>query len=120
MSTAFEFMVAKIRNRLDPCKGRYNSSGGRLILDNTCLSSLPMYVMGFYHLYGCTHDKMDSIRGDFFWQGAGGNFKYHMVKWDAISRPKEFGGLGIINTRIMNDCLLTKWIWKIVDGCEDT
>ena len=23
------------------------------------------------------------------------------------------GGLGIINTRTMNDCLLVKWIWKL-------
>ena len=23
------------------------------------------------------------------------------------------GGVGIINTKIMNECLLVKWIWKI-------
>lgn len=36
-----------------------------------------------------------------------------MVNWGAVCRPKEFGGLGIVHTRIMNDCLLAKWIWKI-------
>jgi hypothetical protein len=29
--------------------------------------------------------------------------------------PREFGGLGIINTRIMNECLLVKWIWRLVN-----
>jgi hypothetical protein len=33
-----------------------------------------------------------------------------------------FGRLGIINTRRMNDCLLVKWIWRIVNkksmGCD--
>ena len=26
----------------------------------------------------------------------------------------------MINTSIMNECLLTKWIWKIVKGSDDT
>jgi hypothetical protein len=30
-----------------------------------------------------------------------------------VSRPKDQGGLGIINTKIMNESLLVKWIWKI-------
>jgi hypothetical protein len=32
------------------------------------------------------------------WKGANGDFKYHMVKWSVVCRPKEFRGLGIINT----------------------
>ena len=39
-----------------------------------------------------------------------------MVKWDAIASPKEVGGLGIINSRVMNWCLMTKWAWKILTG----
>ncbi|GJM99952.1 hypothetical protein PR202_ga17095 [Eleusine coracana subsp. coracana] len=63
---------------------------------------------------------MDSIRAKFFWQGANDKSKYYMMRWDAVTRPKKFGGLGIINTRIMNDCLLTKWIYKICRDCQDT
>lgn len=33
-----------------------------------------------------------------------------MVKWEALSRPKEFGGLGFLDVRVMNTCLLAKWI----------
>lgn len=110
---AFNPIVLKMMNRLDPWKGKYNSSGGNLVLTNTCLSSLPIYMMGFYLFYDGTHKQMDSIRSDFFWQGANKKNKYHMVKWDAITRPRDFGGLGIINTKIMNICLLTKWIWKL-------
>jgi hypothetical protein len=36
-------------------------------------------------------------------------------KWESLTVPREFGGMGIINTRRMNDCLLAKWIWKIVN-----
>lgn len=64
--------------------------------------------MGFYLLPKGTHGGMDSVRGKFFWQGAQEDFKYHMVKLDTLSRPKDQGGLGIINTQIMNECLLVK------------
>ena len=69
--------------------------------------------MGFYWLPDGVHKKMDGIRAKFLWQGADGKFKYHMAKWEMVCRPKDQGGLGIINTRIMNDCLIVKWIWKI-------
>jgi hypothetical protein len=65
------------------------------------------------------HEKMDSIRSKNFWQGAGDDFKYHMAKWISICKPKTHGGLGIINTYLMNQCLITKWIWKIEKGSNE-
>lgn len=99
--------------RLDPWKGKWLTSGGRLILTNSCLSSIPIYCMGFYMLKEGIHNQMDGIRARFLWQGAEEKFKYHMAKWDMVGRPKDQGGLGVINTKIMNECLLVKWIWKI-------
>jgi hypothetical protein len=89
------------------------SSGARLILSNICLTSLPMYNMRFYLLPGECHKKMNSTRARFFWRGAEDKFKYHMVKWEAVCRPRKFRGLSIINTQIINECLMVKWIWKI-------
>lgn len=42
-----------------------------------------------------------------------------MLKRDAVTRPKDYGGLGILNTKLMNECLLVKWIWKICSGSEE-
>jgi hypothetical protein len=109
---AFNCLVKKVANRIPPWKGRFMSSGGRLILSNSCLSSLPIYDMSFYLLPKGTHKKMDSIRAKFFWRGASEEFKYHMVRWGAVCRPRDLGGLGIVNTRILNECLMVKWIWK--------
>lgn len=41
-----------------------------------------------------------------------------MVKWEVITRPKDQGGLGILHTNFMNECLFAKWTWKIVQGSE--
>jgi len=69
--------------------------------------------MGFYGLQDGVHKKMDGVRSKFLWQGAEEKFRYHMAKFEMVCRPKDQGSLGIINTKIMNDCLLVKWIWKI-------
>ena len=39
-----------------------------------------------------------------------------MVKWEALIRPKQFGGLGFMDIRVMNTCLLGKWIDKLERG----
>lgn len=59
---------------------------------------------------------MDSLRGRFFWEGVGNKKKYHMVKWEALAVPKDFGGLSFVDTRAMNTSLLAKWIFKLDKG----
>jgi hypothetical protein len=64
--------------------------------------------MGFYLLPLGTHRDRDSVRARFLWRGVGEEFKYHMARWPALCRPKDLGELGIINTQILNECLMTE------------
>jgi hypothetical protein len=61
----FSFLPQKMTSRLDPWKGKFLTSGGKQILTNSCLSSIPLYCMGFYWLADGVHRKMDSIRAKF-------------------------------------------------------
>ena len=36
----------------------------------------------------------------------------HLAAWPMVQRPKEKGGLGVINLRIQNDALLLKQLHK--------
>jgi hypothetical protein len=40
-----------------------------MILIESCLSSVPNYIIGVYLLQEENHDKMDSARANFFWHG---------------------------------------------------
>lgn len=62
---------------------------------------------------------MDTARSNFYWQGLSDKKKYHMIKWEALCRPKNYGGMGFLDTRIMNICLLSKWIIKLENGYAD-
>ena len=92
---------------------------GEAVLLNSCLTSIPKYLMGMYWLHEGTQQCLDTARARFFWQGVGKKKKYHMIKWDALDKPKEFGGLGFIDTRAMNIALLSRWIFRIECG-EDS
>ncbi|EEE65481.1 hypothetical protein OsJ_20885 [Oryza sativa Japonica Group] len=92
-----------MEKRLGTWIGGYVSYGGKEILINSCLSSIPLYAMGFYKLPEGVHKKMDSVRGRFYWQGIQKKKKkYHMLSLGAMSRPKDYGGLGFLETRKMN------------------
>lgn len=114
---AFNFLGAKLRKRLQPWKDKNMSYGARIILSNTSLGNLP--TMGFFLLKQNVHLGMDTIRSQFFWRGNVDKFKYHMMKWEHLTTPKDFGGLGIINTRNMNVALLGKWIWRLYENREE-
>lgn len=72
-----------------------------------------MYSMGMYLLDEGTHTRLDAARSRFFWQGVGNKKKYHMIKWEALNKPKEMGGLGFVDARAMNTALLGKWIYRL-------
>jgi hypothetical protein len=75
--------------------------------------------MGIYRRQDEIHQKMDSAMANFFWHGPNLKRKYHMAKWDLMATPKSAGGAGFTNTRVMNRCLLAKWLVKI-EGGENT
>lgn len=112
----FAPIVNKVGNRVLPWRGRYNTNAGKVALTNSFLYSLPMFTMGFYLLSAGTHDGFDKQRGAFYWNSAENKRKYRLVKWNIIYRPKNMGGLGIINTAVMNKCLMIKWWWKIMSS----
>jgi hypothetical protein len=113
------FVAQKIESRLENGFNALASSGARSILIDSCLDSIPTYAMGFFLLNEGVHVKMDMPRARFFWEGVGESKKYHMVKWEKMCRPKEFGGMDFADTRVRNICLLSKWIYKLESGSND-
>jgi hypothetical protein len=113
------FLVRKLAVKIEPWLRKLLSLGGLLILSNACLDNLPMFAMGLFLLHDGIHARFDTHRSKFYWEGAGPKRKYHMVNWPTVCRPKELGGLGLLNTKKMNQSLLLKWVWRLYQE-EDT
>jgi hypothetical protein len=97
-----DFVLEKLVKKLANGCSIQASSGGKAILIDSCLDNLATYAMSFFLLYEQAHAKMDSVRARFFWEGFGEKNMYHMIRWDTLCKPKDFGGLGFVDSRIRN------------------
>jgi hypothetical protein len=112
----------KIERKLSSWKGKLMSVGGRLVLLNSVLTSLVMFMLSFFEVPKGVLEKIDYFRSRFFWQGSDYKKKYRLAKWEILCQPKEVGGLGIQNIDVQNKCLLSKWLFKLLneDGLWQT
>jgi hypothetical protein len=83
------------------------------VLINSVLSSLPMFMLSFFKIPKGTLEKIDYFRSRFFCQNDSQKKKYRLTKWGIVCQPKDQGGLGIQNLEIQNQCLLSKWLFKV-------
>jgi hypothetical protein len=95
--------------------GKILSYGDRLVLINSILTSLPMFLLSFFQIPIGVRKRLDFYRSRFFWQSDQTKRKYGLTKWNIICRLKDAGGLGIKMLDIENNCLLSKWLFKILN-----
>jgi hypothetical protein len=101
----------KLDKRLDSWKGSSLSVAGRITLINACLSNSPIYHMSMYLLSNKTIgnlDKKKEVSLARWWRQK----KYHLTRWEKAYTSRKKGGLGIKNLRVINICLMCKWLWK--------
>jgi hypothetical protein len=72
-----------------------------------------MHTIGVCLLGDVIHKVFNKHRMRLYWEANGPKRKYHWVRWEAMCRPKALGGLWILDTKLMNICLMAKWIWKL-------
>jgi hypothetical protein len=58
----------RFEKRLSSWKGKFLSTGGRLVLINSVLSSLALYMLFFLEIPKGVLKKLDYYRSKFFWQ----------------------------------------------------
>jgi hypothetical protein len=70
----------RVQKKLSSWKGKLLSSGGRLVLIKSVLSSLPMFMMSFFRIPKGVLEKLDYYRSRFFWQCDEHKKKYRLAK----------------------------------------
>jgi hypothetical protein len=82
-------MVEKIRSKLNSWGNRHISFGGRLVLINSVLNSIPIFYMSLMKMPVQVRKKVVRIQRDFLWGGVNGRKKLSWVKWKVICREKK-------------------------------
>jgi hypothetical protein len=74
-----------------------------------------MFMMSFFEIPKWVIKNLDHYRSRFFWQGSSQKHRYRLAKWDILCRPKDQGGLGILDLQLQNKCLLAKWLVNLLN-----
>ncbi len=102
-------IIEKVDKRLAGWRAASLSRGGRLVLLNSVLSSIPSYFGSVFRFPIWVCNSIDWIRRGFFWNGKILRNEFHcLVRWNNVCRPKKVGGLGIRDLRSFNAALLMK------------
>ena len=104
----------RLQKRLSSWKGKLLSLGGRLVLINSVLTNMVLYMISFFQLPKGVLHKLDYFRSRFFWQGDSEKKKYRLTKWNVVCRPKDQGGLGVHDLEVKNRALLGKWLARLL------
>ena len=106
---------SRFDGKLGCWKGKMLSYGDRLVLVNAVLTSLPIFMLSFLEIPKGVRKRLDFYRSRFFWQSDENKRKYRLTKWNIICRPKDQGGLGVEVLELKNKCLLSKWLFKLLN-----
>jgi hypothetical protein len=76
----WKMVEERIEKRLSSWKGKYLSVGGRLVLINSVLTSLVIFMMSFSKSLEEFWKKINFYRSRFYWQSDDYKKKYRLAK----------------------------------------
>lgn len=112
-------LIEKVEGRLQGWQSRLLSRGGRLLLTQTVLSSIPIYHMICFVLPKWVISRIDRARRRFIWGNRGKDHRYvSLYNWNLVCIPRRWGGLGIPDLHLRNVSLIMRWWWKLYNEPE--
>ncbi|KAK0606978.1 hypothetical protein LWI29_007229 [Acer saccharum] len=109
-------ILEKTQKRLATWKSASLSFVGRCTLIKSVTAAIPVYAMQSIKLPSKISTSLDKINRDFLWGNSVDRKKVHLVKWDTVYLPKNLGGLGIKKMKVMNQALLAKVGWRLMQN----
>lgn len=107
-----QYLIDRMADRLPAWQVRLLFRAGRLELVRTTLASMHVHVMIALDIPIKKLEAANKICRGFLWKGRrdvqGGHC---LMAWDQVCTPKEYGGLGVPNLRMLNTALRARWPW---------
>lgn len=86
---------------------------GKVVYAKSVLTTLPLYAMQTVLLPTSICQRLDAIIRDFIWGTTAESKKWHLVKWEDITRPPSNDGLGITTDHERNIVHLATTCWHL-------
>ncbi|XP_057418408.1 uncharacterized protein LOC130712598 [Lotus japonicus] len=109
----FNFLIDKVKKKLSGWKASSLSFAGRVSLTQSCLLSLPSYVMQTTPIPLGVCKEVEKLCRNFIWGSTVEKRKCHLISWETICSPKDCGGLGFRDLHSINRAYMTKLAWIV-------
>ena len=110
-------VVDRVERRLSASSSLLNQ-GARLQLLQSVLSSLPIYFLCSLCLPAGIIKQIERIMRQCLWRGNSDTPRQSLAAWPLVCRPKDKGGMGIVNPTIQNRALLSKHLSKFYNKAD--
>ncbi|KAK1326072.1 hypothetical protein QJS10_CPA01g01422 [Acorus calamus] len=95
-----------VSRRLQGWKGQLLSLAGRTILIQSVMNALPQHFMLSAAMPMTAMRDVEKAARSFLWNGYESSYKIHLISWEAVTRDKANGGLGLRRLSIMREAML--------------
>jgi hypothetical protein len=89
-------LVDKIMQKISGWKGRLLSYAARVTLIQTCIASIPEYLLSFIKFPKWAIRTISSHMANCLWNDNTDRHRWHLANWESITMCKEHGGVGIV------------------------
>ena len=112
----WRWMIELFEKKIQNWTYRFLSLGGRVVLIKAVLTGLAVY---WFALDRCLKSIMNVLCKtifSFLWGSSAGYPKPHLVSWETLSLPIEYGGWDIKNLEWFGISLRLKSMWQLLTG----
>lgn len=110
----FRSLIHHITRRITSWTSRFLSFAGRLELIQSVIYSVQNFWSSIFILPKAVLHEIESICMRYLWSSLTEGTRKYPVSWKVVCRPKQAGGLGLMDLFLLNISLMLKLFWDIV------
>jgi ribonuclease HI len=110
----FQYMVDKVKARLTGWKTKHLSLAGRITLAKSVIQAIPIYPMMTMPIPRTCLNEIEKIQRAFIWGDTLDKKKAHLIGWETMTKPKQYGGMGFRTLHSMNVACIMKLGWSLM------
>lgn len=103
-----------MRKKLSGWKAPSLSFAGRISLAQSSLCNISGYILQTAPIPAVVCEEVEKSCRDFIWGTTANARKCHLIGWKTICSPKEEGGLGFRDLKILNKAYMLKLGWQLI------